>query len=64
MQPVAEKHSHLYFVDLTSLLFSANGRILALSPQEHFSYYSVDGALGYLVFSQKYDMIVEQFFPL
>lgn len=38
--------------DLTSL-FSTNGLILALSPQEHFNYYSVDGALGHLVSSLK-----------
>lgn len=28
---------------------------LAPSPQEHFNYYSLDPALGHLVFSLKYD---------
>lgn len=34
--------------------------ILALCPQEHFNYYSVDSALGHLVFSIKYDVIGDQ----
>lgn len=29
-------------------------------PQEHFNYYSVDSALGHLVFSVKYDVIGDQ----
>ncbi|XP_061128797.1 rap1 GTPase-activating protein 1 isoform X5 [Syngnathus typhle] len=29
-------------------------------PKEHFNYYSVDGALGHLVFSLKYDVIGDQ----
>lgn len=29
-------------------------------PQEHFNYYSVDSALGHLVFSLKYDVIGDQ----
>ena len=28
---------------------------LSPSPQEHFNYYSLDPALGHLVFSLKYD---------
>ena len=30
------------------------------SPQEHFNYYSLDTALGHLVFSLKYDVIGDQ----
>ena len=30
------------------------------SPQEHFNYYSLDAALGHLVFSLKYDVIGDQ----
>lgn len=33
---------------------------LCMCPQEHFNYYSVDSALGHLVFSLKYDVIGEQ----
>lgn len=29
-------------------------------PQEHFNYYSLDTALGHLVFSLKYDVIGDQ----
>lgn len=29
-------------------------------PQEHFNYYSLDAALGHLVFSLKYDVIGDQ----
>lgn len=31
-----------------------------LPPQEHFNYYSLDTALGHLVFSLKYDVIGDQ----
>lgn len=31
-----------------------------LPPQEHFNYYSLDAALGHLVFSLKYDVIGDQ----
>lgn len=31
-----------------------------MSGQEHFNYYSVDAALGHLVFSLKYDVIGDQ----
>lgn len=31
-----------------------------LPPQEHFNYYSLDAALGQLVFSLKYDVIGDQ----
>nr|XP_040025657.1 rap1 GTPase-activating protein 1 [Gasterosteus aculeatus aculeatus] len=41
-------------------LTGTNGRVLVLCPQEHFNYYSVDGALGHLVFSLKYDVIGDQ----
>lgn len=37
-----------------------NGVLLALRPQEHFNYYSVDSNLGHLVFSIKYDVIGDQ----
>ena len=37
-----------------------DGGLLTLYPQEHFNYYSVDGALGHLVFSLKYDVIGDQ----
>lgn len=37
-----------------------NGVLLALCPQEHFNYYSVDSNLGHLVFSIKYDVIGDQ----
>ena len=33
---------------------------LAPLPQEHFNYYSLDTALGHLVFSLKYDVIGDQ----
>lgn len=33
---------------------------LPLPPQEHFNYYSLDTALGHLVFSLKYDVIGDQ----
>lgn len=33
---------------------------LPLSTQEHFNYYSLDTALGHLVFSLKYDVIGDQ----
>lgn len=33
---------------------------LPFSPQEHFNYYSLDAALGHLVFSLKYDVIGDQ----
>ncbi len=42
------------------LMTDTNGCILALCPQEHFNYYSVDSALGHLVFSLKYDVIGDQ----
>lgn len=29
-------------------------------PQEHFNYYTMDAALGHLVFSMKYDVIGDQ----
>lgn len=31
-----------------------------LPPQEHFNYYSLDTALGHLVFSLKYEVIGDQ----
>lgn len=34
--------------------------VLVLCPQEHLNYYSVDGALGHLVLSMKYDEIRDQ----
>ncbi|XP_041859698.1 rap1 GTPase-activating protein 1 isoform X12 [Melanotaenia boesemani] len=37
-----------------------NGGLLTLCLQEHFNYYSVDSALGHLVFSLKYDVIGDQ----
>lgn len=33
---------------------------LSRPPQEHFNYYSLDTALGHLVFSLKYDVIGDQ----
>lgn len=50
-------HAH---VPCTLFMTDTNGLILALCPQEHFNYYSVDSALGHLVFSLKYDVIGDQ----
>lgn len=33
---------------------------LLICPQEHFNYYTMDAALGHLVFSMKYDVIGDQ----
>ena len=65
----------LYFVDLTVFclfMTDTNARIPALCLRQHFNYYSVDSALGHLVFSLKYNVIADQeqehldlfFFPL
>lgn len=39
---------------------SVSPTTLAHLPQEHFNYYSLDTALGHLVFSLKYDVIGDQ----
>lgn len=44
----------------TVFMTDTNRCVCALCPQEHFNYYSVDGALGHLVFSLKYDVIGDQ----
>lgn len=33
---------------------------MLICPQEHFNYYTMDAALGHLVFSMKYDVIGDQ----
>lgn len=44
----------LYLVTCSSNMFCC------VLPQEHFNYYTMDAALGHLVFSMKYDVIGDQ----
>lgn len=41
-------------------MFLALKSLLLICPQEHFNYYTMDAALGHLVFSMKYDVIGDQ----
>lgn len=50
----------LCFVYACVCVSDTNGCVLELCHQEHFNYYSVDNALGHLVFSLKYDVIGDQ----
>lgn len=42
------------------VFFLALKSLLLICPQEHFNYYTMDAALGHLVFSMKYDVIGDQ----
>lgn len=55
MHPLSVFTEPLQFVSILALMF-----LLPLCPQEHFNYYTMDAALGHLVFSMKYDVIGDQ----
>lgn len=52
--------AHPCCAHLCLFMTDTNGGLCTLCPQEHFNYYSVDSALGHLVFSLKYEVIGDQ----